>query len=70
MITPRPSELPAATDCDQTIARTACRVGQLLLVASEHAAAGRPGHARRARMLIALQDELYRLNATRRATPP
>ena len=64
---PHSSELPAP-DLAQTVAATESRIGRLSLVASEHAAAGRPGHARCARMLIALlQDELESLNAVRRA---
>jgi hypothetical protein len=67
-IMPRSSELSAASDLDQNVAATEGRIGRLTLVASEHATAGRSGHARCARMLIALlQDELDNLNASRRA---
>lgn len=67
---PRSSELPAS-DLARTVAATESRIGRLTLVASEHAAAGRPAHARCARMLVALlQDELDRLSAGRRAAPP
>lgn len=66
-VMPHTSELATNPHLVQAVTAAESRIGQLTLIAGVHAAAGRPAHARCARMLVALlQDELASLNAGRR----